>query len=749
MTEHRLVQNPELKDLHGQSHITDVVPRQPLRFTQQALVAQFAEAAPPQEPIKTTEWVGTDTMGGHAVSKTITNCTLTIQKTGEMITVPMWTGSKALDMSAMVEARLQLPAGSVTFYAKQGCSTKNFYPSDQLPCKVFVRGVRSFKRLPDENEHPFVIIGAGHVGLRTGMQFLDKHVTDFVIFDRMKEVGGTSWWLQANSTSKLQTEYGVYHLDWGPSTDIPKYFKTPWPSRDDLLQMFIDVTNKHGLRPHCRLSKEVCNVEVVNKDFGVAKNLHKSLGVDHYVVSTVQTDGDTGRPAWSWKDKQSQQQSQNAEEMLSSGIMMFPGNLTLPRREDYKGEEDFGGQIEYGMFGNANYADCHGADVMVVGHGAFAVENVRTCCEFKCKKIYLVCRRTNISCPRVVSWFANRSINPVSGGLFLRAMKPMYDLLNRSVWDNYAVKAGSSSKSTVSIEQKARFGIGDIYFLAGYYGKMEVIIDPGGVKRLSYHEVTLASGRKLENVKMILKLLGFVGEPDVDRLMKLKELVGFWVNSDPRRYLVAEPVSVLAQNFGGTSLSPGALAWAQMGIHYMLFPQDFSAVIDTGMLPRHAPDNADADSYRPAYVVDARHGLTTGSVCPMTTPMLGEEMGTTGWCKPVKQRLCHPIKQFVEEAKADWDHYCKQFIEESEVFAKKPYPTYPYSVDIARAMVMLHMKESREPVLMSDIEDLDISRDDIREDGLLKESAYRKYLGIFDQFPDPRVNALATYVEAE
>lgn len=37
---------------------------------------------------------------------------------------------------------------------------------------------------------------------------------NFVVYDRKAKVGGTSWWDQANTTSKLQTELGTYHLQY-------------------------------------------------------------------------------------------------------------------------------------------------------------------------------------------------------------------------------------------------------------------------------------------------------------------------------------------------------------------------------------------------------------------------------------------------------------------------------------------------------------------------------------------------------
>lgn len=55
-------------------------------------------------------------------------------------------------------------------------------------------------------------------------------------------------------------------------------------------------------------------------------------------------------------------------ELQVASLVLFPGNLTIPRREaetigmlggprrqDYKGEEDFGGPISYGMFDETDY----------------------------------------------------------------------------------------------------------------------------------------------------------------------------------------------------------------------------------------------------------------------------------------------------------------------------------------------------------------------------------------------------------
>ena len=74
--------------------------------------------------------------------------------------------------------------------------------------------------------------------------------------------------------------------------------------------------------------------------------------------------------------------------------------------------------------------------------------------------------------------------------------------------------SSSASRSTASIAQKTRFGIGDVYFLAAAYGLLEVVVDD--VKRCSGRAVHLVSGRRLE-VEVVLKCLGMRPDATVDK----------------------------------------------------------------------------------------------------------------------------------------------------------------------------------------------------------------------------------------
>ena len=61
------------------------------------------------------------------------------------------------------------------------------------------------------------------------------------------------------------------------------------------------------------------------------------------------------------------------------------------------------------------------------------VRNIRTCCEYGCKQIYVVCRKRNLTCPRVVSWFINQAAPAITGRHCLELLQVAYKLCRRAV----------------------------------------------------------------------------------------------------------------------------------------------------------------------------------------------------------------------------------------------------------------------------------------------------------------------------
>merc|ERR1712151_594973 len=97
-------------------------------------------------------------------------------------------------------------------------------------------------------------------------------------------------------------------------------------------------------------------------------------------------------------------------------------------------------------------------------------------------------------------------------------------------------------------------------------------------------------------------------------------------------------------------------------------------VVASGMMPRHS---AEPENNRPAYVVDARHGMTTGMMLGGMIPFLMESGPIIGPLKRQKQLECHPMKRYIDEAKEEWDMYANKWA----AWAPWPPPEYPYNYE--------------------------------------------------------------------
>jgi len=596
----------------------------------------------------------TEGIGPDPASKQKRTCTLKVLGKSEKMTIPVYTCTKVHEIKSLLGFKLCRDTSDLMFTYKQGGSYRTNYDHEEVNREITVLGISSFYREKKKWPHPHAIIGAGHIGLKMGMTWLRNGDDNFTIFDRRERVGGTSWHHQANKASRLQTEVGVYHLEYDTMNGWPADCTTnPWPSRDQLLERFHNTSAAFGILPYCRLETNITNMDVIGKDYWT----------QHYELTAA---------------------SNGKEAIINAAtVSFFPGNLTNPKRVIYKGEEYFGGDIVYGISSSFDYGKCKGNAISIIGCGAFAVENLRTCVEHRASKIYLICRRKNMAMPRMISWFINQSERYISAALTLTASETMYNLIDVDPWSYYCVYA-NEARTSVTIRQKCRFGIGDVYFLSMYYGHTDNVVDD--IRRVSYQTIHLISGRTLENVTAMLKLLGFNGEFENDRLLKMKEIFGFWANKDFKRFLVAEPICVDANNFGGTSFSPGAWSWSEQGIYFFDYPEDWGPVKESGGLPSH---QADESIDRPAYVVEARHGAITG-ICIGAVQGLMEINNAAGWLKRDRMWRLHPPEKFLLACQLEWENWSKMI---QEMGYDKDHPPYPYTLESVTGLLQ---KESEE-----------------------------------------------------
>lgn len=253
-------------------------------------------------------------VGQDPPSTTQRTTVLKVYGTEETLSIPVYTNTKVYEVKGMLEMRLGLQPGVLKFTHRQGSQIRVNLDCEEIARSLTVHGIRGFAREKKEWPFPLVIIGAGHLGLKVALTWMMEKpcYTNWIMFDRRPEVGGTSWWQQANKTSRLQTEVAVYHLQYHETAGWPAdAMVNPWPSRDQLIDNFKTVSKEYGLYPYMRLNTDVTKMNVVGKDYWE----------QYYELNVVNSNG---------------------EESLvqTSGMCFFPGNLTNPKRAERHGQDD-------------------------------------------------------------------------------------------------------------------------------------------------------------------------------------------------------------------------------------------------------------------------------------------------------------------------------------------------------------------------------------------------------------------------
>lgn len=651
---------------------------------------------------------------GRLCSHSMIDCTITIAGSKEALVLPVQICTKIQDVKEAMCARLgYMSHNELTFVVKQGCTYKTLLDSDQVARKMIIRGIKSFKAPIHKYQHPYGIIGAGYNGIKTAL-FMEKDgQKDYVIFDRYHRVSGHAWLDCANKTTRLQTEFSCYHVWYGAewsNTETTLCGGAPvdweiWPSADRVIEHFEICAREYGIMAHCRLNTDIEYVELRGRPTDLDRHFYMHCAPKVPSQETKERRQGAGRPqleAATVPEGAEEQQTSYVKALrddpskekyifTASCVAIWPGNLINPRHVQYSGEELFGGHIEYGVEMRFDYSNVVGKRVIVHGHGAFTMENIRTCCEYGAKKIYVVCRKRNMTCPRVVSWFINQADPPITGVHCLNMLTQAYKLANYDPWEMHSVST-NSNRTHVTLSQTTRFGIGDIYFLSAHYGIMEVVV--GNIKRCSYRTVHMEDGDKLEDIDVVLKCLGMLPDWTVDRVMRCKFMKGFWINGDPRRFSCADPNGIFASNFAATTIGPGAYGWIKIMKHFWDCPGDWAHIEDTGllaMIPVHSAGEPEPDT--PAYFLDAKHAQSTSILIMGLSPLLAEKARHDSAYKHWIANYCSPADKFLAACKEEWDFYEKLFREKDMIPKDTPYTEYIYSLEYIEEQRRVHARD--------------------------------------------------------
>jgi cation diffusion facilitator CzcD-associated flavoprotein CzcO len=177
-----------------------------------------------------------------------------------------------------------------------------------------------------------LVIGAGPGGITAGIELTRAGITDFVIVEKARGVGGT-WWHNRYPGAECDVQSHLYSFSFEPKVD----WSRPYAGQEEIRHYVEHVATKYGMLPYCRFETEV-----------------RSLRWDEHAAQ--------------WHATMVDGRTLTARTVIS-GIGMF-NDIALP---DVPGLDDFEGTL----FHTARWQDDHdltGRSVALIGSAASAVQ---------------------------------------------------------------------------------------------------------------------------------------------------------------------------------------------------------------------------------------------------------------------------------------------------------------------------------------------------------------------------------------
>ncbi|MDF5727705.1 MAG: FAD-dependent oxidoreductase [Rhizonema sp. PD38] len=336
-----------------------------------------------------------------------------------------------------------------------------------------------------------VIIGAGFRGITAAKIFQDAGI-EFVILDKNSATGGV-WRTFANQLSYVQIPESEYRFDMEYPNGLPSEF-TP---RDEILAHAERFVKTYGIGKNILFKTEVFSIEdISNGRYRVhykQDDCNKALEVD--------------------------------------GIYYAGGRLFERRTVCFPGEENFQGLVRYGISDDIVPSEYHGKKVVIIGCGAFAMENARTALTNGATHVTILAKKINVVLPRMVMFWVNSM-----------RLAPIAPLLKMS-WKMYDWAGTDFMKENLDgfcINQRTVPIISDFIFLGHKVGKVE--FKKGSIDFIDRNSIVTNEGSRIE-ADIVLKCVGFEGQmSSFKKIYPQFEAVNWiWVNKKNNFALDQDP----------------------------------------------------------------------------------------------------------------------------------------------------------------------------------------------------------------
>jgi hypothetical protein len=305
------------------------------------------------------------------------------------------------------------------------------------------------------------IVGAGVIGLYAANRMRNSGIS-YVILDKGDKVGGI-WSLYANAASRVNTSESAYRL-------IEKKGRS---NRDH-------SATREILEDIHRLAD------------GVADDLYLDTAVEKieksehgYRLGLMRGDA--------------------SAVIESKGVILaINDRVGSPREIGWPGLPRFKGEVVSGISGHAEILDWRGKEVVIVGMGAFAVENARTALEGGARHVTVVGRRHGTVCPKIIDYL--NFATPYDDA-FQHDKKS--NIRNMTYWKKLYDLSGATQPECWMGKIKHdghTISVSDIWFIGHYLKKLETVT--GAVTELEENGVVV-DDRQHIRADIVVNCIGF------------------------------------------------------------------------------------------------------------------------------------------------------------------------------------------------------------------------------------------------
>jgi thioredoxin reductase len=306
-----------------------------------------------------------------------------------------------------------------------------------------------------------LIVGGGITAMFAAEKLRDRGLS-FCIAEKKEIIGGI-WSNYANITSQVNTSEGAYRLfDHETRTNRDHSFTA------EILKDIYELASRAKDRIYTKTTVE----KIAKRDSGYMSIL-----------------------------------SRNGEQVqiTSRGVILaINDRVGTPRAINWQGEELFQGVVVSGHSDETSGIDWNDKRVVVVGMGAFAVENVRTALEAGAKYVTVVCRRHGTVCPKIIDYL---NFSTPYNDRFEHDRKS--NIRNMMLWKKLYELSGATEPECWMGKIKHTghtISVSDLWFIAHHLKKMETVT--GSVSALYDSGVIVNDDTRIE-ADIVVKCVGF------------------------------------------------------------------------------------------------------------------------------------------------------------------------------------------------------------------------------------------------